>query len=383
MGENMVEFVRRRTRETARFGSEAEAAAHEAYRKAIRAGEDLRLSSPGEVMRHGAKLLREEAARAAAKVSNVSEQTRRQADKVLRRAGQNPTVRSAAVNTARTVGNAAGMARGGVHALEGLRDGAIFTARLMNPLDRAMSPQGESAQEQLGRATGNAARATTDYVKKGVAHPEGVLNDIKDVGRRWNRELNPDATPAAPTFTGELRRNFDIGQNQGEVLFDAASLVVGGPAAKAMKGLSRAANVGNEAKYLAQGFSPAAAKHLAKPYPASNMGHHFIPRSYTLPKILGGGFLPRSYSDGVFNKLAPPGISRGDFYELHYRVDPQYGGGTLLDEGWRGAELGLKRYGTAGRIWHGSPAPLKARVGGLSAAAGGGAHVLNEDDQGW
>ena len=241
-----------------------------------------------------------------------------------------------------------------------------------------MSPRGESAEEQLDRAATKAARATVDYVKRGVADPKIILDDIKDVGRQWNRDLNPGATPVAPTFAGELRRNFDVGQNQGEVLFDIGSLVVGGPAAKAVRGLSRAANVGNEAKYLAQGFSPRAAAHLAEPYPASNMGHHFISRDTTLP---GGGSVPRSYSDGPFNKLAPPGISRGDFYELHYQVDPRFHGTGVRGESWSGKNLGLTKHRPLGRLWHGSPAPLKARVGGLGAAAGNSFYP--EDEGGW
>lgn len=369
--------MRRRAREVAQFGQEAEAAAHAAYGKAIRAGQDLKLRSPAEVLRHGGKLLQEKADRAGAAVENVARQTKSVADDALRRAGQNPIVRFAAVQTATGVGNVAGVVRGGVHAVEGLANGAVFAGRLLNPFDRLMSSQGESAAEQLERATSKAAQTTVNYVKKGVADPRSVVEDVRDVGHQWNRDLNPAATPVAPTLKEELRRNFDIGQNQGELLFDAGSVVVGGPAAKAIKGLSRAANVGNEAKYLAQGFSPRAAAHLAEPYPTSNMGHHFISRD---TKLSGGGSVPRSYSDGPFNKLAPPGISRGDFYELHYQVDPRFHGTGVKGESWSGRNLGLAKHGPIGRLWHGSPAPLKARVGGLGATAGNG--FYNSEDGG-
>lgn len=318
-------------------------------------------------------------ARASKAVSRVVRVTKHEVGERLDRLARDPEVKRVAGDVARVAGNAAGVVRGGVHAVEGLADGAVFAGRLLNPLDRVMSPRGQSAEEQLDRAARKAARATVDYVKKGFVDPKSVLKDIKDVGQQWNRDLNPGATPVAPTFAGELRRNFDIGQNQGEVLFDVGSLVVGGPAAKAVKGLSRAANVGNEAKYLAQGFSPRAAAHLAGPYPASNMGHHFISRDTTLP---GGGSVPRSYSDGPFNKLAPPGISRGDFYELHYQVDPRFHGTGVKGESWSGKNLGLAKHGRLGRLWHGSPAQLKARVGGLSAAAGNGLHD-QEDEGAW
>lgn len=53
----MAQFVERRRRETEAFGRGAEAAAYDAYGKSIRAGEDLNLSTPGQVMRHGAGLV--------------------------------------------------------------------------------------------------------------------------------------------------------------------------------------------------------------------------------------------------------------------------------------------------------------------------------------
>jgi hypothetical protein len=288
----------------------------------------------------------------------------------LGRAVQDPVVRAVAVEAAREAGNSAGVIRGGVHAVQGLVDGATFVSRLTNPLDRLVSAPGESAVEQLGRGAVNAGRMGVEYVRKGVADPQSVMTDVTDAAKKWTRELVPSATPAAPTLEGELRRNFEIGQHQGELAFDVGSLVVGGPAAKMAKGLPRLSNVGNVEKYLAQGFSPRAAAHLAKPYPASNMGSHFIPRRTKMPDFLGGGLLPKSYSDSVFNVLKPEGISRGDFYELHYKVDPSFHGIGVRGESWSGEKLGLQKYGQAGRIWHGSPPPLKARVGGLGASAG-------------
>lgn len=57
MGESIGEFMDRRRREVARFGERAKAIAHDAYGRAIRAGQDLTLSSPSDVVRHGAQLL--------------------------------------------------------------------------------------------------------------------------------------------------------------------------------------------------------------------------------------------------------------------------------------------------------------------------------------
>lgn len=57
MGESLSEFMERRRREVAGFGRAAEAAAHEAYGKALRVGRDLHLGTSGEVLRFGANLL--------------------------------------------------------------------------------------------------------------------------------------------------------------------------------------------------------------------------------------------------------------------------------------------------------------------------------------
>lgn len=382
MGESISDFMRRRGREVARFGREAEAAAHAAYDRAIRAGQDLELRSPGEVMSHGAGLLREGVDRAKVAVSNATQETKQRVNQAVRRAGRNPALRSTAIDAARGAGNVAGVVRGGVHAVQGLADGAVFVHRLANPLDPLMSPRGGTAAEQLGRGVMKAGRETIDFVRNGVADPQSVVNDVRAVGRKWRRELDPSATPEASTFEGELRRNYDIGQNQGEVAFDAGSLVVGGPAARAFKGLTEVSNIGNVERYVAQGFGPKAAARLAEPYPASGMGSHFVPRRTKLPKLLGGGPLPQSYMDGPFNKLVPPGSSTGDFHERHYAVDPAFHGTKVGGERWSGRDLGLKRYGSLGQLWYGSPAPLKARAGGLGAAAGAGLYDASGGEAG-
>lgn len=384
MRESIAEFIDRQNRRVARYGTAAEAAAHEAYGKAIRAGQDLTLRSPGDVMRHGARLLKEAEERAAETISRTTREAKAQAAGAVRRAAQNPVVRSVAIDAARSAGNGAGVVRGGVQAVRGLVDGAAFAGRLVDPLDFLKSSPGESAVQQLGRGVLSAGRTGAEYVRKGVADPRTVMADVTEAAKQWHRELDSSATPAAPTFEGELRRNFAIGQNQGELAFEVGSLVVGGPAAKMVKGLPRLSSVGNVEKYVAQGFSPRAAAHLAEPYPASNMGSHFIPRDTKLPDFLGGGPLPKRYIDSVFNVLKPEGISRGDFYELHYKVDPRFhGNGVIPGEPWRGGALGLNRYGPAGRIWHGSPPPLKARVGGLGASAGTAMYGQEDEEVRW
>lgn len=247
--------------------------------------------------------------------------------------------------------------------MEGLGEGLNFLSRLADPDDALTSPRGDAAIDQVV----DAAKGVFDYARNGFAHPESVARDIRDKTHQAHVSLDPMATPVAITFPGELRRNFGIGQNQGELAFDVGSFAVGGPFAKGVGRLAELRKAATPAKYLGQGFSPDVAAHLAEPY--KGRGHHFGPRR------LG---LPPAYSESAFNVLNPEGISRGDHYELHYRVDPSFhaaplpprlGGGS-----WRGQALGLEKYGPVGRIWHGSPGPLKARVGGLAAGAGSMAH---------
>ena len=153
-----------------------------------------------------------------------------------------------------------------------------------------------------------------------------------------------------------------------------------------------AARAAKVAKYVNQGFSPAKAEYLAEPY--EGMGHHFIPRRgidvprslSQLPFVPKTIKLPKVISDSRFNVLKPSGMSRGDFYELHYKVDPHYYGSGLPrglgPGGWSGQRIGLEEYGPLGRLWYGSPTSLKLAVGGTAAdAARGASWLANQQDQ--
>lgn len=133
------------------------------------------------------------------------------------------------------------------------------------------------------------------------------------------------------------------------------------------------ASVADSAKFLEQGFNPTQADYLAAPY--EGMGHHFVPRRSGLPSFI---------SDSPFNVLKPRDISRGDFYELHYKVDPHFNGTGLPPRfgggSWSGKSLGLEKYGPVGRLWYGSPTPLKLTAGAAAAGAGAGAYEYNEND---
>ena len=181
---------------------------------------------------------------------------------------------------------------------------------------------------------------------------------------------------------GEMRRQADLGLNQGELLFDVGSLLYGGAEAKGLTRLAKAGEAQGAEKWLARGVSPGLADYFATPY--TGIGHHYLPRRSKLPPWLGGGPVPPVISDSPFFLLRPGGISTGDMLELHFKVDPKYRGGSIPAEfgggSWSGDALGWEKYDQLGRLWYGAPAPLKAAAG--SGVVGAGALVDQIDGEG-
>jgi hypothetical protein len=268
------------------------------------------------------------------------------------------------MDVTRGVGNVVGVGRGAVHSVEGLLGSGAFLARLANPWDERFSPPGASAYEQLTGAANQAA----DYVENGLRNPGSVWNDVKDAGHRLLVDIDPNASPPASTLAGEFQRNFNIGQNQGELGYNLGSLLFGGALLKGATTLGFAPEAAGASKFLAQGFSQAQADYLASPY--KGMGHHFFPRRGV--KLPGGNsfVLPKSISDSPFNVLKPPGINIGDFYELHYKVDPYVGGFKIPAANgggvWPNENVPLQKFGSLGRLWYGSPPALKTTAGSMS-----------------
>lgn len=399
MPESIAEFMERRRREIEELGRDAAVAAFDVYGKAKRTRDRLILSAADEIVQQGSRFIadrrrpepRPQSSRPAARAANDARRvtvSQAQARPPNGRAGQSQGSRldrsdlakAIGGDVARLAGNAAGLVTGAANAAEGLVDGAIFVSRLADPLDYRKSPPGQTAADQVF----NAGRGAVNYTSKVIADPSILTRDVRSKAHEMRLELDPTATPTSRTFSGELKRNFTIGQNQGELAVDVGSLAVGGPLAKGagkLGAVSRA-TVGPE-KYVAQGFSPTGAAYLAEIY--SGMGHHNVPRRSRLPKILGGGPLPPAFSDGPFNVLKPEGMTRGDFYRLHFEVDDHFYGAKLParvgGERWSGKKLGFEKHSTLGGIWHGTPAPMKARVGGSAASAGGLIYDLGEEDQ--
>lgn len=271
-------------------------------------------------------------------------------------------------------GTGPGFARGAWHLVEGAGEGLNFFGRLLDPYDAQSSPRGQAAWD----AVIDAGRQGIRYLHRVRTNPSTVLNDAHRVAEETNAKINPAAARQGDTFRGELRRNFDLGLNRGEALFDVGSVLFGGAELKGLAELGLLQKSGT-AKYLARGYPRGLSEYFATPY--DGVGHHYRAQSKAFPKTLGGGPVPRILRDSPFNVLKPTGVDRGAFYERHFKVDPSYYGGKIPAEfgggRWSGRDLGWQKYGPLGRGFYGAPGPLKATGG--AGLAGIGALV----DAGW
>jgi hypothetical protein len=260
-----------------------------------------------------------------------------------------------------------------VHTVQGLAEAAKFASRLSDPWDLLLSPPGKSAAAQLV----NGGLGAANYLGSRLAKPELVTDDIRKGLHKANVSLNPLATPPAPTFAGELRRNFGIGMNEGELGFNLGTLALGGAGTKAASALGKLSEAAGLSKaltvedYLKMGLTPAQAAHFDAPY--VGMGAHFIPRDFRfpkaikgipLPKELAGKGLPTSFIDSPLNVLKLE--KRGPMYIRHFETDGRYYGGAFprrVGGTWSGRKLGLIRHEPFDKVWYGAPPALKALVG--------------------
>jgi hypothetical protein len=251
-----------------------------------------------------------------------------------------------------------------------------FLSRFMRPLD----VETVAALDDVFRAGKN----LVDYTRNAISNPTDVANDVAGDLRRFRVKVDPTASRPADTLWGEAARNFNVGLNGGEALFDLASLLGGAAEVKALAKLGKVAKVAGPAKYVARGYPGRVANYFAEPY--DGLGHHFVPRRTKLPAFMGGGPVPSVISDSPFFLLKPRNMSKGDFFERHFQVDPHYYGGKIRADfgggGWSGRKLGWEKRGLPGRIWYGSPLPLKAVAGaGMFGAGGVVDQIWNEDGQ--
>ena len=388
------EWRRDREADLARGAAELEARGHQLYGQAIRRGEQVVAGTTSE-LREFAKNVGQRASRAQPAQEHTStrsqsprapapstrptrswdqqilENARRitaeaphKAQAALWRAAESEPVRKVAGDTARIAGNVSGVVTGGVHMAHDLYDGAVFGGRLLDVTEPFRKPAGEAAWDQVA----GAASMLVDSTKEAINDPRAAAHGVAEKMRQLVRETDPRATPTAPTLSGEVRRNFDIGKHQGEIGTEVLPYLLGAGELKATAEIGALSKAKLVQKYLTQGFSPKDAAYLAEPY--VGMGHHSIlPRRAELPKWLGSGPIPRSISDSSFNVLKPPGISRGEMYELHYKVDPDFKGtGLRRGSSWSGKRLGLAEYEFPQRIWYGTPNATKRAVAGIGIA---------------
>jgi len=273
----------------------------------------------------------------------------------------------AAGTLAQAAGVIPGVARGAVHALEGAVDGGMFLGRL------ALNLPGDTAWQDVGRVGG----ATIDYTKRAINDPALVGRDLRTVaGKAWADQV-PTATPVADTIGDELKRRFNLGLNNGELLFDGASLAVGGEALRGAAELGAAAKGADAAETAYLAARPALKAYMDQPY-KGRMGHHIVPRGKELPPELGGGPYPKAIMESPFNKIRETNMTNRDFYRNHVGVDKDYWGGSAprkAGRGWSGKALGWADYGPIDRLRYGTAPPTKAIIG--SGLVGGTTNALS------
>lgn len=282
--------------------------------------------------------------------------------------------RAVASKGAQAAGILVGTAAGAANTLQDLVHGAHFVSRLADPFDWVASRPGEAAWDKVGTA----GRQVSDYAARTVDDPEQLARDVGDQFHQLRLRVDPTASPKADTFKAEVRRNYDIGRNQGKLAFDLGTLAIGGPALKGASRLGAASRPMTAAEWASLGFGPTQIADLMSPY--VRPGHHFLPQSKARELDI-----PSVIAESPVFVLKPRGITKGDFYKLHYQVDRDYHGGRVAGQRWSGKALGWNKYGRAGRLWHGSPRPLKATLGGAVGAAGAGGvgayEYLDEDER--
>ena len=268
-----------------------------------------------------------------------------------------------------------GLGRGAHHTTEGLAQAGALALRASNPVLDQVLP-GPTAEEQLAYPAQRAAL----MVAEAVQHPRAALH------QSWNRlnyELNPFDSPLPATAEEARNRSEYVGENHGEILFNAAAIPVGGELGATLEGLKYASEAGDVGKYLRAGHPLDVAEHLAQPY--SGMDHHTWGRNRKLPSILGGGLLPEWLSESPLNRLHPRGIDRGQMHDLHYKVDPHFYGTKLPGRGkgggWSGRRLGLEKYDPDGQFWNGVPGLTKGVVAGGVLDLGGDFNAISSQDQ--
>jgi len=400
--ESMMEFVARRGRESvARLSQATSAAAHDAYGRATRTGENLHLPTTDDVIAFGADLMsgggrnrpqpppsptqakRQAAARPAqrhaARPVGQPSPPRASGSNFFNDLNRNPYVKAAAGYTGLIAGQQPGMTRGAMHMAEDALGAAVFVGRALSPqADQAMNPPGRRVPDQV-LDTGKAIAGYADRIRK---DPTRLSHDARRIGHQVNVALNPYATPSADTAVGEFLRFRDVGKNHGELALNVALFPVGGEAAAASK-IGRAARFAKATDYLLPANGDVV-RYLAKDY--KGLGHHAIlPRDAALPDWLGGAPVPKWIVDSPFNVVQFKGLTQGEAYAKHAMIDKHYYGSGLPKKlsarGWSANKAGIDTQTGIEQVWNGTPEATKSLLGAVSGGAGSLAREGNDGEQ--
>jgi len=282
-----------------------------------------------------------------------------------------------------------GLVRGPVRTGQFIGDALDFGARLRDPRDAENHPLDVPARQQVK----DFARGAVAMGQWAASDPSGAASLIPREFHELRIAHDPTSIPIAPTTSEEMDNQFEVGANDGEFLTPGTLFNRGRAAVEVMQGGEEAVKAARYAakvkpaeyaRLRARGDSPAMADYLSDPYPRTGMGSHFVARSAKFPnKVLGiplpesiaGQPLPRGFIESRFNVFKPEGVSRDQLYTDHFGYDGDFYGAFMPPrvnggKGWRGRELGVRRYGPVERLVKGAPAPLKTAVGGAAAVGG-------------
>ena len=277
---------------------------------------------------------------------------------VLAALDESPLAKTVAGVAAQAAARGPGALRGAWNMVKDIPSDVAFMYQLAP--HNFFSPGGQAAHQQLAMGMIDLA----GDAKEAVANPQATFEHTKRAFKDWRATIDSTATPQAPTLLGEMRRNWNIGLNQGDLAFDVASLLYGGAELKGLRGMRLLAGRPTAANYIANGVPKELADYFALPY--QGRGHHYWPLREKLPAVLGGGPLPKQIAESPFFLLKPRGITNGEFYKLHHAVDPFYYGGKVKAgfpvRRWSAKELDWDKHGKLGRLVFGAPVPLKMAV---------------------
>lgn len=271
---------------------------------------------------------------------------------------ESPVARGIAREGGRALGLAPGVVRGGFNTVKGAVEGAYFISRLADPLERFRIPPGEAAADQLL----DAGLRAGSYVKRGIEDPSIVRDDVIAGLRDFRRKQDLSATPDTGTFAGEFWRGADVGMNNGELLFDAGSTLLGGQFVRGAAGIGRLAKAPTPKELAFRAANPDFDARLDQAY--KGMSHHIVGRNEEMPTLLGGGLYPRWFVESEFNKIRHEGMTTRDVFRNHIGVDEDYYGGKAAGTRWSGErDLGWTRYGPFERLYYGTSPYTQAMAG--------------------